>query len=85
MGLGQEQLEHGVLGFELTQALGFRDLHSAKFGAPLEKVASLKPPLQHSSLSGMLASVFLTKPMICSLVNLLFFMSVSALVVDGLH
>jgi hypothetical protein len=47
-------------------------------------VASLKPPLRHSSLIGMPASACLRKPMICSSVNLLFFMSVILLLVDGL-
>lgn len=35
VGLGQQPLELGVLGFELAQALGFRDLHAAEPGAPL--------------------------------------------------
>ena len=39
----------------------------------------------HCSLIGMPASACLRKPMICSSVNLLFFMSVILLVVDGLH
>jgi hypothetical protein len=34
---GQQPLELGVLGFELAQALGFRDLHAAELGAPLVK------------------------------------------------
>ena len=41
-----------------------------------------KAPLRHSSLMGMPASACLMKPMICSSVNLLFFMSVILLVTD---
>ena len=38
-----------------------------------------------AKFGGMQASACLRKPMICSSVNLLFFMSVILLVVDGLH
>jgi hypothetical protein len=37
VGLGQQPLELGVLGFELARALGFSDLHAAELGAPLVK------------------------------------------------
>jgi len=67
--LSQQPLELGILGFELAQALGLSDLHAAELGAPLENVASLKPPLRHSSLIGMPASACLRKPMIYSSVN----------------
>jgi hypothetical protein len=45
-------------------------------------VASLKPPLRHSSFTGIPASAWRMNPMICSSVNLLFFMPV-ILLVDG--
>lgn len=41
VGLGQQPLELGVLGFEFTQALGLRDLHAAELGAPLNGMDSL--------------------------------------------
>lgn len=37
MGLCQQSLELGILGFELAQALGFSDLQATEFGAPLAK------------------------------------------------
>lgn len=35
--LGQQALELGLLGFELAQALSFRDMHAAEPGAPPEE------------------------------------------------
>jgi hypothetical protein len=45
---------------------------------------AVKQPLRQTSLIGIQASACLRNPMICSSVNLLFFMSV-ILLVDGLH
>lgn len=85
VGLGQQPLELGILRFELAQVLSSRDLHAAELGVPLVKRGMAEAAIAHSSLIGMPASACLRKPMICSSVNLLFFMSVILRVVDGLH
>ena len=64
--------------------LGYVSPIEFELSCHLQNVASLKPPRLQSSLTGMPASACLRKPMICSSVNLLFFMSV-ILLVDGLH
>jgi hypothetical protein len=63
--------------------LGIGYVHAAELGPPLVEGGVAEPPLRHSSLIGTPASACLMNPMICSSVNLLFFVSVIRLV-DGL-
>ena len=84
VGLGQQPLELGVLGFEL--ALGFRHLHAAELGAPLVESGIAEAAVAAQLLDRHTRFGLPQEPnVICSSLKLLFYMSVILLVVDGLH
>ncbi|MBB2777877.1 UNVERIFIED_ORG: hypothetical protein HNP28_003219 [Comamonas terrigena] len=85
VGLGQQSLELGVLGFEFTQPLGIRGLHAAILGPPLVEGGVAEAALPAQLLDRQAGLGLPEKPddLFCSSVNLLFFMSI-ILLVDGL-
>lgn len=52
MRLGQQPLELGALGVELSQPLSLRDLHAAELGAPLVERRTAEVPAAATILDG---------------------------------